>query len=368
MAYDDEVLPLVELVPLSTPPASLGVSDLALADLQMRVEALDTPIDSDDDPKVRYALVRSMIGGLRSLRGRIETRREDAKRPAIAFGRELDAEAKRLTEVVAGLEERLKKRKKVVDDREAKEKADREAAEKLRFETLARRVGLIEALGDAAAKIAMSGVEPEEREARLLKLRDLAAACAAFTIDDSFAEFKARAIETRDATFLRIQECGVAYTARVGEAEKIEAAREANERERHRIEEEKRANAKAAAAIAAEREELERERRTLEESKRPYVAEPPKPEAPKPSEPPAEAPPLTHVSEPVRSTVERLRKPVAADKCQALVDDIADVILYVESEAIDPTKRSMRSLTDNEKAGGYDSIFALFMKYIQEKA
>lgn len=81
-----------------------------------------------------YKAVVEAIAVLRGTRGEIEKRRVELKADALEFGRKVDAAAKKLTLLVSNIEERLKAKKQVVDDEEARLKREAEKAELVALE------------------------------------------------------------------------------------------------------------------------------------------------------------------------------------------------------------------------------------------
>ena len=98
-----------------------SVSDAAIAELRQEFTGLtaDTPHG--------YEQVRQAIATTRGLRGDIERCRVDLKSEALAYGRRVDSEANRLTDLLLQIETPLKTAKDAIDH--AKELARRDAEE-----------------------------------------------------------------------------------------------------------------------------------------------------------------------------------------------------------------------------------------------
>lgn len=79
----------------------------------------------DANTEEGYALVKSGIKELTTLRTTMEAARKRVKDPYLQAGKIIDAEAKRITEELAKLEEPMKAAKKEVDDRIERERAER---------------------------------------------------------------------------------------------------------------------------------------------------------------------------------------------------------------------------------------------------
>src|SRR5258708_2423843 len=120
-------------------------SDAAIAEIKEKCLPLkaDTPQG--------YELVRVALGEIRTLRTSIEKRRVELKADALAWGRKVDSEAHRITNLLLEIEEPLKAKKQIVDDekeRVAREKV--EAAESAQAERIAAELAVREAMFKAA--------------------------------------------------------------------------------------------------------------------------------------------------------------------------------------------------------------------------
>src|SRR3972149_5089026 len=123
----------VEEVP-STPLVKYSVTDAHLAALREKFDGLtcDTPLEYEDS-RLANAVAREPWVG-------VENRRVELKADALAYGRLVDSEAKRITESLRAIEDPLKAMKQAVDDekervkREAQEARNREIEAKVRAE------------------------------------------------------------------------------------------------------------------------------------------------------------------------------------------------------------------------------------------
>lgn len=79
------------------------------------------------DTTAGYKAVQEAIANLRTTRTKIEARRVEFKAGALEFGRLVDSEAKRYTQLVADIEEPLRVKKAVVDAEKVRVKAEAEA-------------------------------------------------------------------------------------------------------------------------------------------------------------------------------------------------------------------------------------------------
>jgi hypothetical protein len=125
--------------------------DITAAAAQYAALTFDTPD--------RYEEGRKAIAHLRSTRTAIEERRVELKAGALEYGRKVDAMAKRLTALIADVEEPLKAKKKAIDDE--KERAKREA-ERVELLVLEAKLRVEREAAEATAR-----AEREAEEARL---------------------------------------------------------------------------------------------------------------------------------------------------------------------------------------------------------
>ena len=135
--------------------------------------------DLQCDGPAGYELVRQAIAHMRKLRGQIEKRRVTLKADALAYGRRVDSEAKRITTHLRDIEEPLKARKQLVDaekeriKQEALEAQRRELETRLRHE---REVEEIRLRREREAEELRLWVARQEEDARLAKERATLAA------------------------------------------------------------------------------------------------------------------------------------------------------------------------------------------------
>jgi hypothetical protein len=183
------------------------------------------------DTPAGYEEVRVAIGRLRDTRVAVEKRRVELKADALAYGRLVDSEAKRVTALVTEIEDPLKAKKAVVDNEAARIKAEADAV-KLR----------------AIEAEIQANREKQEAEARAIREAEearIAAERAALAKEREAMEAeRAKADAARQAEQTRV----AAEQAVIAEAQRIE--REALDATRREIE---------AARVAAERVEFERQ-------------------------------------------------------------------------------------------------------------
>lgn len=236
------------------------INEAAIAETKAKYAALNA------DTWKGYEEVRLAIASVRETRVAIEKRRVELKADALAYGRLVDSEAKRFTNLLLEIEEPLKAKKDAVDEEKARKKAFEEA-EKRRVieEELAAKRAEDEARERAARKAeeARLAAERAEIEAERKRLEERAAAIEA----ERQAERTKRLIEEK-AEADRIALAREAEEKRLAaEREKLAAERRAEE-ERQRVEREALEAERrrlAAEREAAERAEFERKARILAE-------------------------------------------------------------------------------------------------------
>ncbi len=256
----------------TTQVVTYSVSEAYLSEARVRYGTLNAGTSEG------YELVRMAIGELRDKRGSVEKRRVELKSDALAYGRKVDSEAKRLTGLLEAIEEPLKLKKSAVDDEKARVKFEAEAA-KLRalqdeiHANEARQEAERKAVRDAEeARIAADRAQVEAERAKLAEERRQAeeTAKAARAVEDARLQVERVRLqkiedaqraegEALRAELKRNREADEA--AARAEREKIDAERRAVEAERQKAERaefERQAKVKAEAeAIAkAERDRL----------------------------------------------------------------------------------------------------------------
>lgn len=230
------------------PLVKYDVNEAAIAKTREECAALtcDTPHG--------YEAVRVAIGHLRTTRVAIEKRRVELKADALAFGRLVDSEAKRLTALIEEVEEPLKAKKALIDDEAARVKREAEA-EKLR--ALEAEIAANRARQEAEAKALRDAEEARlAAERKALEAERAALAEERRQAEEKAAEARAvlEAAERVEAAKREAERAKLADERRA-EEERLRAARQAEEDrqriEREAIEEERR-------KVGAEREKAER--------------------------------------------------------------------------------------------------------------
>lgn len=265
-------LQLVETTPapqtsFAVTPAHYGirVEDIEAARAKYAELSADTPAG--------YKLVRSAIAEIRTLRTSVEAKRKELKSGALEYGRKVDAVAKQLTALLEDIEAPLKLKKAAVDEERARQKREREEAERRALEEKIR-------------------AEREAEEARLRAEREAE--------EQRLAEERA-ALEAERARLE--EERAQEEAARRAEQERIDAQRRAEE-----------------ARLAAERRQLEEERRAIEEQRRQAETEEAERQARIRAEEEAKA----------RADQERLEAEERARRLEAMRPDVEKVRAYGE--------------------------------------
>ena len=234
-----------------------GVADKTVADLRKRYG--DLKITDVKDTK-GYKIVQEAIADVKSVRVGVEKSRVSMKESALEYGRRVDAEAKRVTALLAAIEQPLVAEKKRIDDEKAAAKRAAEEAEKAR----------IAAEIEAERKADQERIEAEQKAERERlaaqhaemerERQKLAAERAALEAE------RARERERQESEAAKIREANRkaqaeidAKNAEIAAAQAAEAARIAEQRrEVERLEQQR------LAALRAEREAEEKAKRERE--------------------------------------------------------------------------------------------------------
>jgi len=102
------------------PIIEFGVTDAALSELKNTYSSVP-----DVNTTSGYEEIKGALKVLTPLRTGIEKKRKELKADALAWGKKVDGEAKRITEVLSSLEAPLKTAKTEVDERKKREKEER---------------------------------------------------------------------------------------------------------------------------------------------------------------------------------------------------------------------------------------------------
>ena len=181
-----------------------------------------------------YKEVVAGISVIRSYRVKVEAKRKELKADSLAWGRKVDAEAKRITAALLEIEEPLKLAKKEVDDEKERIKQEKIRLEQERIEGIKAK---IRGISHPYSHLANSLSSEINEELDCLSLRDIT--------EEDFQEFTSEA----QAELARVVEQLQAWH---------QQALDREERERQ-AEEERKRQAEEAERLRKEREEFERE-------------------------------------------------------------------------------------------------------------
>ncbi|MGH1372945.1 MAG: hypothetical protein ACRBBW_12975 [Cellvibrionaceae bacterium] len=221
------------------PVIEFGVTEAALSELKNTYSSVP-----DANTTSGYEEIQGALKVLTPLRTGIEKKRKALKADALAWGKKVDGEAKRITEILSSLEAPLKSAKSVVDERKKREKEERIAR-------LQKKVDAISAYPQTAFGQSSTVI------AQLIEELD------AFEIEDFYDLSKEAAI-AKAASLDKLTE--MLQTAisqdREDAARKQEEQRQAEERKR--LDEERAEFERQQAAFREQQAELERQKPEVE--------------------------------------------------------------------------------------------------------
>lgn len=244
----------------STHVVEYSVSDAAIEKLRERYTGLTIATTAD------YERVRVGIGEIRDIRVQVEKTRVELKADALAYGRKVDAEAKRITALLLEIEEPLKLEKQKVDYEKARVKREKEEAERRRIEEelrIKREAEEAEAARLKAEQDERDRIERERIAAEQKAEADrLAKERAALEAEKAKAEEERRKQQAIIDEQNRVMQAKLDEEAAALKAEKERLQREQFEREaKERAEREAREKLEREAAEKRDREEREAEER-----------------------------------------------------------------------------------------------------------
>ncbi len=235
----------------STPIVEYSVSDAAIEQLRARYTGLTIQSTAD------YERVRGGIGEVRDIRVQVEKTRVELKADALAYGRKVDTEAKRITNLLLEIEEPLKIEKAKVDDEKARVKREKEEAERAAIAAELKTKLDAEEAAQKAERDRIAAEQQAESD-RLAKER------AELEKERAAAEE-----ERRKAQAIIDEQNRIAQAKLDEEAAKLKAEREKLAREQFEREAKERAEADARAKVEREAAEKKaREEREAEERER----------------------------------------------------------------------------------------------------
>ena len=185
-----------------------NVADAAIS--QMSTEYMPLEINGVEDIK-GFKIVHTALMAVKKKRVAVEKTRKELKADSLKFGRAVDAEAKRITALLAPIEDHLSKEKQAVIDEQARIKAEEERIEKERK---------AKELEDLKAKIR------QEAEARAEAIRKEQEAAAKIEADRLAVIAKAQKEETDRLNAIAAEQKETARVqAAIRDANKAEADR-----------------------------------------------------------------------------------------------------------------------------------------------
>lgn len=258
-----------ELTPDTPLPVKYTPTDAAIAELRSKHAAL---VADPHAARTRegYEAVRVALGEARDMRVKIEKGRKAFKANALEYGRRIDSEANRLTELIETVELPLKAAKKLVDDEAENKRLAAEKAESDRIEAEAK------AARDAE-EARIKAERDAERERNRMEQERLDKERAEFKAEQDRIRAEQQAAQDKiDAERNRVAEEQSAAQAKIDEANKairVEQERidrvkfEADTKERLATEAEAEVARKAEVArLLEEKNEREEKQRIVDEA------------------------------------------------------------------------------------------------------
>lgn len=215
-----------------------NVTDAAIE--KLRTDYMALTVKGVDDT-TGYEIVKKARIDIKKRRVEVEKTRVQLKAESLEYGRRVDGEAKRITALLAPIEDHLTTQEKIVDDEKARIKAEAEAKEAARIEARAERL-----FGFGASLIGGN-----YSAYGLVIPQSLVKACT----DEQFAQFVAQVQAKKDAEDARLK---AEEAARKAESERLARVAAEQEAERQRLAAEAKKQAEEAARIKAEQEAAQR--------------------------------------------------------------------------------------------------------------
>lgn len=132
---------------------SYKVADASIAELKEKYKGMTA-----ENPK-EYKALTAAVGEVRTLRTSVEKRRKALKADALKYGKNVDSEAARITELLVEVEDPLKAVKKEYDDAAAKAKEEKERIERERVDAIHNRIKVIRDLPHKAHSASCEDLE-----------------------------------------------------------------------------------------------------------------------------------------------------------------------------------------------------------------
>lgn len=237
-----------------------NVTDATIS--EMREKFLPLAIQGIQD-KQGYIAVHEARMSVKAVRIEVEKTRKELKEESLRWGRMVDGEAKRITELLLPIEKDLETKQKAIDDEKERLKAEREREAK---ERLSRRVQALVAEGVVATAIDLQALDcltDESFAAEVARAKKLNEERKAKEAEEATAK---KAEEERIAKVAAEQEAERARLAAIDKEQQERAAKLKADEEAHaaRIKAEQDA---AAAKIKAEEDRIAKEKADFEAQK-----------------------------------------------------------------------------------------------------
>jgi len=220
------------------------VTDAAIFELKDKYQGLKIT------DMASYKEVSCAIAEVRGFRVSVEARRKELKADALAYGRRVDAEAKRITEQLFEVETPLKVLKKAEDDRKAAIKEEKERKDRERVYKIQDKIAAIQRL--VAGSFGKNADEIEQLMAQAVNTE---------ITPEEYMEFEERAGAVKLEVFQALSEAKSAREKWEQEEKESAAEREAQKAEGERL-------AKEQTKIDEEKAKIELEKRVVEEAHR----------------------------------------------------------------------------------------------------
>ena len=202
-----------------------------------------------------YVEIHNRCMAITRVRTNIEKVRKSLKADALAWGRKVDGEARRLTEIVENLEAPWRAVKTDLDEQEAREAAEARLAEQKRLEEIEGRIAEIRKMAEGLINSTASAIKK-----RIDYLAEMP------ITEELYGDYVEAAVVTKQTVLDTLTQ---AHTERAAfEAQQAELARqqqELAEQQQKQAEEQKRLDDQKAAQEAAERAQREEEERKARE-------------------------------------------------------------------------------------------------------
>ena len=243
--------------------AVIEFDEKALTTFSVSDQALKELIEEgkEIDPHVNYDQAKDFLKTCTSLRGALEDERKQKKSGILAAGRAIDAEAKRIREVIEGVESPIKSKKKEIDDEAARIEAERVLEIDKRMLQITLDPGRVHQMTRPQVEHALTALKEitvthDDFQERYHEAEDQ------YAKTGSMLKTRLRQIEEAEQREAELKAERERLAEQRKEMEAEQEKRDAEERERRK------AQAEKDRKLQEEREEIERQKRELEKEKR----------------------------------------------------------------------------------------------------